>query len=102
SLNALIWRKMGGGVRNQIYKWYVRVPDPIAFLRHIQPVLERRLEGSGANRYTGELRIGFYDLTGICLTFNQGRIVDITAVKGNDGYDLSCPWHFFWNIVFGD
>jgi len=102
SLNTLIRRQIGGVVRNQIYKWYLRVPDPIAFLRQIQPVLERRLEGSGAHCYTGELRIGFYDLTGIALTFDKGRIVEIMPVKGKDGYDLSCPWHFFWNVVFGD
>lgn len=102
SVNALIRHKIGGIVRDQAYKWYLRVPDPVAFLRHIRPVLERRLEGSGANRYTGEFRIGFYDLTGVALTFDQGRIVEIAPVKGKDGYDLSCPWHLFWNIVFGD
>jgi len=102
TLNTLIGRKLGGMVRSLTYKWYVRVPDPIAFLRHIQPVLERRLDGSGAHRYTGELAIGFYEMTGITLTFENGRIVEIAPKKGRDGYDISCPWHLFWNIVFGD
>jgi hypothetical protein len=101
-LSTLVERSFGGFVRRQSYKWYLRVPDPIAFLRHIQPVLERRLEGSGANRYTGEFRIGFYDLTGIVLKFEDGRIVEIAPMRGKDGYDVSFPWHLFWNVVFGD
>jgi hypothetical protein len=102
TLNTLIRRTMGGVVHQQAYKWYLRVPDTIAFLRHIQPVLERRLEGSGAHRYTGELKIGFYDLTGIELKFENGRISEMTEMKGRDGYDISFPWHLFWNVVFGD
>jgi hypothetical protein len=102
ALNTLIERSFGGAVRPQSYKWYLRVPNPIAFLRLIQPVLERRLEGSGAHRYTGDLKIGFFDLTGIALKFEQGRIVEIEAIKGKDGYNASFPWHLFWNVVFGD
>jgi GNAT superfamily N-acetyltransferase len=102
ALTTLIERSFGGFVRRQSYKWYLRVPDPIVFLRHIQPVLERRLEGSGANRYTGEFKIGFYDLTGIVLKFESGRIVDIAPMRGKDGYDVAFPWHLFWNVVFGD
>lgn len=102
SLEYLIGRFRGGNVRHNVYKWYLRVPDMIAFLRHIQPVLERRLEGSGANRYTGELKIGFYDLKGIELKFERGRITEITSIKGKDGYDISFPWDLFLNVLFGD
>jgi hypothetical protein len=77
------------------------VPETIPFLRHIQPVLERRLEHSGAHRYTGELKIGFYDLTGISMKFECGRITSIETIQGKDGYDISFPWHMLWNVVFG-
>ena len=102
ALHTLANHTTGGHVRNLSYKWYIRVPDTLAFLRHITPVLERRLEGSGAHRYTGELKIGFYDLTGIVLKFERGRIVDYGTLAGKDGYDISFPWHLFWNVVFGD
>jgi GNAT superfamily N-acetyltransferase len=102
SLYRLVDRKFGGDLYPHSYKWYLRVPDPIAFLRHIQPVLERRLEDSGANCYTGELKIGFYDLTGIALQFERGRMVDVRGLQGKDGYSVSFPWHLFWNVVFGD
>jgi hypothetical protein len=102
SLFALVGRRFGGNVRQHTYKWYVRVPNAIRFLQQIAPVMERRLEGSGAHRYTGELKIGFYDLTGVSLRFEGGRVMEITPLQGKDGYDLAFPWHMFWNVVFGD
>ena len=42
------------------YAWFVRVGDLPGFLRHIAPVLERRLAGSPLVGHTGELKIGFY------------------------------------------
>ncbi len=101
SLDRLIDRTAGANLRSREYMWYVRVPETIAFLRHIQPVLERRLINSGAHRYTGELKIGFYDLTGINIKFERGSITTIEPMRGKDGYDISFPWHMLWNVVFG-
>jgi hypothetical protein len=102
SVVHLVERTIGGLVRRRIYKWYLRVPELVPFLQHIRPVLERRLEGSGAHRYTGELKIGFYNLTGVLLKFERGRIIEITTTQGKDGYDASFPWNLFWNVLFGD
>jgi hypothetical protein len=102
ALYTLIGRTFGGVYPQRPYKWFLRVADPLAFFRLIQPVLERRLEGSGAHRYTGELKIGFYDLTGIALIFEKGKLVDVSPLRGKDGYTVSFPWHLFWNVVFGD
>jgi GNAT superfamily N-acetyltransferase len=101
ALDRLIDRSPGGLIRRRESAWYIRVPDTIAFLKTITPVLERRLEGSGAHRYTGELRIGFYDLKGISFQFEAGRVIDIIPISGKDDYDVSFPWHMFWNVVFG-
>lgn len=100
-LDTLIDRTEGGLVRKREYTWYLRVPEMIPFLRHIQPVLERRLVNSGANRYTGELKIGFYDLKGISIRFERGCITSIEPISGKDGYDIEFPWELFWNVVFG-
>lgn len=102
AIDTLSSAKSGGKLNPHIYKWYVRVPDPVAFMRLIQPVLERRLEGSGAHCYTGELKIGFHDLTGLSLKFEQGKLVNVSKVQGKDGYNIALPWHLFWNVVFGD
>jgi hypothetical protein len=101
AVDTLIDRSQGGLIRRREYTWYVRVPEMIPFLRHIQPVLERRLENSGANRYTGNFKIGFYDLKGINIQFEQGKITAIETIQGKDGYDISFPWELFWNVVFG-
>jgi hypothetical protein len=101
TLDCLIDHSPGGHLLARKYTWYVRVADTIGFLKTISPVLERRLEGSGAHHYTGELRIGFHDLTGICLSFAEGRLKAINLISGKDGYDVSFPWLMFWNIVFG-
>ncbi|MCC6454874.1 MAG: GNAT family N-acetyltransferase [Caldilineaceae bacterium] len=102
ALDWMITRTRGGNIRRQHYKWYLRVPEPIQFLQQIQPVLERRLEGSGAHRYTGELKVGFHNLKGMSLKFERGRITEIMSIQGKDGYDVRFPWNLFWNVVFGD
>jgi predicted N-acetyltransferase YhbS len=60
------------------YAFYVRVPDLAAFLRHVAPVLERRLTQSALVGHTGELRLGFYR-EGLRLAFERGRLVTAEA-----------------------
>ncbi len=99
-LERLIERSLGGAVRTP-YAWYLRVADTVAFLQQIAPMLERRLEHSAAHGYSGDFAIGFYDLTGIRMTFARGRLSAVAPMQGKDGYDISFPWHLFWNAVFG-
>lgn len=101
SLDRIIERSRGGHMRRNNFTWFIRVTDTIDFLKTIRPVLERRLEGSGAHRYTGELRIGYYDQTGICLKFEGGRLLDVGSISGADGYHIYFPWNMFWNVLFG-
>lgn len=103
SLKTLISRTFTGHVQPRMYTWYIRMPDVAAFMRHIAPVLERRLEGSGAHRYTGEITISFYDSTGVKLVFEGGRLVSAENVTGlyEQHADAGFPWHTFLNVVFG-
>lgn len=55
------------------YAWYIRVADLPGFIRHIAPVLEKRLTGSVMSGYSGELKIGFFR-GGLRLVFEQGRL----------------------------
>jgi GNAT superfamily N-acetyltransferase len=55
------------------YAWYVRVPDLVGFLRHITPVLERRLAQSALVGHTGELKVSFYR-SGRRLEFADGQL----------------------------
>ena len=60
-----------------VYAWYIRVPNLITFLRHIQPALEKHLIGTIAEGYTGELKLNFYR-SGIHFTFERGRVTNLT------------------------
>jgi len=53
---------------------YVRVPNLPAFLRHIAPVLERRLAESPMSGHSGETHIDFYR-GGLRLAFEQGILI---------------------------
>ncbi len=57
------------------YAWYIRVADLPGFIRHIAPVLEKRLAGSVMSGYSGELKISFFR-DGLRLAFEQGRLVE--------------------------
>lgn len=59
--------------REAPYAWYVRVPYLPAFIRHIAPVLERRLLGSAVEGYTGDIKLEFYR-GGLYLAFKNGQL----------------------------
>ena len=65
------------------YAWYIRVPDLVTFLRHIQPALEKHLIGTVAEGYTGDLKLSFYR-SGIHFTFERGRVTQLKDWTPND------------------
>lgn len=84
------------------YAWYIRVPDLIAFLRHIQPALEKHLIGTVAEGYTGELKLNFYR-SGVHLKFERGRITDIADWTPGDveAGDAAFPDLTFLQLLCG-
>jgi hypothetical protein len=98
----LVLATPGGRVNPLLYAWYLRVPDLAAFIQHIAPVLERRLANSMAHGHTGTLTISLYDLTGLELTFEKGKLtkVEQRAFKLYEG-DVGFPDHTFLNVLFG-
>ncbi len=99
----LMVRKSPYGSDNRVnYSWYIRVAQPARFIQQIAPVLERRLHHSGAHRYTGELKINFFDKTGLVMRFEQGKLSSaedrrLDFREENAGF----PFHSFLNLVFG-
>lgn len=85
------------------YAWYLRVADLPAFMRHISPVLEKRLTNSIAPGYSGEIRISFYR-NGLHLVFNNGKLTIIEPWKPvpqiQEG-DISFPGLTFLQLLFG-
>ena len=84
------------------YAWYVRVPDLPDFLRHVAPVLERRLTGSALVGHSGELKVSFYR-DGLRLVFAQGRLTDVEPwepTQADDGA-AAFPDRTFLQLLFG-
>jgi hypothetical protein len=69
--------------RHDHYSFYVRVPDLPGFLRHVAPVLERRLEASVAAGHTGEVKVSFYG-GGFRLELERGRISGVEGWSATD------------------
>jgi hypothetical protein len=96
------------------YAWQLRVPDLPGFLRHVAPVLERRLAHSDCARHTGDLRVSFYR-DGVRLLFKDGRLAEVSSwrvplgLKGIEKgvpstagrADASFPGPTFLQLLFG-
>ena len=99
-----VYTALGRQLDRQIdpYAWFIRVPDLSAFLRHIGPVLEKRLATSPLDGYSGTFRLGFYR-SNLTLIFDKGRLTDLgtfQATKPDDG-DAVFPDLTFLEMLFG-
>jgi len=85
------------------YAWYLRVPDVLAFIRHITPALEQRLANTAAAFYTGEFTLDFFR-GGMHIVFDRGHIMSVepwrTPAYQNTA-DASCPALVFLQLLFG-
>lgn len=106
TLHTLIEHTEPSQIKQDRYAWYMRAASPARLIETIKPVLEARLQGSGAHRYTGAIKINFHDLTGLRIQFDEGRItgvesIDLTEPKDWFRCDAAFPYHTFLNLVFG-
>jgi hypothetical protein len=89
--------------QNKPYAWYIRVPDLPGFLRHIAPVLEKRMASSLLAGHSGDLKLTFYR-TGLKITFERGILTTVEAwqptPQGHSG-DAGLPDLTFLQLLFG-
>jgi GNAT superfamily N-acetyltransferase len=87
---------------NDHYAFYVRVPDLPEFLRHIRPVLERRLAASVAAGHTGEVKVSFYG-SGLRLELERGRLskVEHWSPSVEEEGNAAFPDLTFLQLLFG-
>ncbi|MFT5196291.1 MAG: putative N-acetyltransferase YhbS [Cellvibrionaceae bacterium] len=73
-----VYRALGRQLGDQAksYAWYIRIPDIPAFLRHIRPVLERRLANSVMVGHSGVHRVSLYK-EHFSINFKDGKITNI-------------------------
>ncbi len=85
------------------YAWYVRVPDVLAFIRHIAPALEKRIANSAAAAYTGEFTLDLFR-GGMHIVFDKGHITRIEPWRApvyKNTADASCSALVFLQLLFG-
>ena len=82
--------------------WYVRVPDLPAFLRKVEPVLNKRLAASGWSGFSGNLKISFYK-EGINLAIRDGIIDQVNpyTLETWEDADTAFPYLSFLQLLFG-
>ena len=77
--------------------YYVRIPDPIAFLELLRPVLSRRLAASDLAEAHGTVEISLYTF-GIALDYEDGAVTAVRRVPGVedptdvDGIGVAPDW----------
>jgi Acetyltransferase (GNAT) domain len=88
--------------RNDHYAFYIRVPDLPEFLRHVAPVLERRLAASVAAGHTGEVKVSFYD-GGLRLDLVRGQLntAEHWSPTVEERGDAAFPDLTFLQLLFG-
>ncbi len=79
--------------------WYVRIPDLPAFLRHIAPALNKRLQSSVFDGYSGTLHLNFY-LSGLTLVLKSGKLTEVETTA-HDESDAAFPGPTFLQLVLG-
>nr|HMN31459.1 hypothetical protein [Caldilineaceae bacterium] len=85
------------------YAWYIRVPDLLAFLRLITPVLDERLARSVFASYSGQLTFDLYR-SGFAFQIERGRLVGIEPWRPavyNPQASLGCPPLVFLQLLLG-
>jgi GNAT superfamily N-acetyltransferase len=90
--------------REDPYAWLVRVPDVPAFLRHVRPALEARLEQSIFGASSSTLEIDLYR-GGLRLVLDRGRLTQIepwnAPVPEEETTTMGCPPLTFLQLLLG-
>ncbi len=84
------------------YALFIRIPTLIAFLRHIQPALEKHLVGTVAEGYSGQLKLNFYR-SGLHIKFNRGKISELSNWESDsvEAGDAAFPELTFLQLLCG-
>ncbi|RIK39072.1 MAG: GNAT family N-acetyltransferase, partial [Chloroflexi bacterium] len=82
------------------YAWYIRVPDLLAFLQLITPVLEGRLARSVFANYTGEIKCDLYR-SGLLFKIERGQLVPWRPPPYDPEASFGCPPLVFLQLLLG-
>ncbi len=87
---------------NSGYAWYVRVPQLLAFIKKISPVLEENLKNSAYQGLNRVVKVNAFSIS-FEMEFLKGKLIRIEpwqASSWEDG-DFLCPEKVFYHFLFG-
>lgn len=93
-----------GGKKDKGYGWQIKIPNIIAFLDAIRPILEQRIEKSSYTGLSQDVIISDYRET-FTIKFNNGKIDDIEVNKGHaipENCDVKIPGSFLIKLLLSD
>jgi predicted acetyltransferase len=82
------------------YAWQIRIPDVAALLRHLRPVLERRLAGSLFADLSYDFCISFYR-EAVTLRFAAGKLAEVIPQSLPQESEARIPVSQFTPLVLG-
>ena len=82
------------------YAWQIHVPDVVALLRALTPVLERRVAGSPFAGMTRDVRLGLYRET-LELRFRTGKLAEVANLDPAGDEAICFPPLQFIPLVLG-
>ena len=80
--------------------WQIKIPDPARVLTKIAPVLEKRLEESVLNRFTGTIRLDFFR-TNLDLLWEGGKLTSIRPGEGRQELSMRIHKQLFPILCLG-
>ena len=105
--NHLLYDLLGDDVatkREPPYAWLIRIPDLLAFLQHVRPALDARLESSAFATFSGVVEIDLYR-QGLRIAVERGRIATIepwrAPVPEHEATAMGCPPLTFVQLLLG-
>ena len=70
-----------GAHHEKCYAWQIKIPDTIRLLTTMKPILEKRIQNSVFNPFSGTLRLNFFTKS-VDLRWNNGSLTEIVPGEG--------------------
>jgi len=78
-----------GAEKGRPYAWQIKIPDKVSLLKNIAPILEKRMQNSCFENFSGILRLDFFK-TKTDMIWNEGRLESVMPGGKEDCHSTFC------------
>lgn len=89
-----------GAHHEKCYAWQIKIPDTIRLLTTMKPLLEKRIQNSVFNHFSGTLRLNFFTKN-VDLRWSNGSLTEIVPGEGECMDTFSINPDLFPALVLG-